>query len=60
MKSFIFEKITSESSKLVRYNTKHTLSSREVQTAFKLPLAGMLAKHTVSEGKKAFTKHTPT
>ena len=61
MNSFIydiFEKIASESSKLVRYNKKHTLSSREVQTAVKLLLPGELAKHAVSEGTKAVTKYS--
>ena len=61
MNSFIydiFEKIASESSKLVRYNKKHTLSSREVQTAVRLLLPGELAKHAVSEGTKAVTKYS--
>merc|ERR1712154_504766 len=55
MNSFIydiFEKIAGEASKLVRYNKKHTLSSREVQTAVRLLLPGELAKHAVSEGTK--------
>ena len=59
MNSFIndvFEKIASESSKLVRYNKKHTLSSREVQAAVRLLLPGELAKHAVTEGTKAVTK----
>jgi len=59
MNSFIhdiFEKIATESSRLVRYNKKHTLSSREVQTAVRLLLPGELAKHAVSEGTKAVTK----
>ena len=61
MNSFIndiFEKIASESGKLVRYNKKSTLSSREVQTAVRLLLPGELAKHAVSEGTKAVTKYT--
>merc|ERR1719178_382601 len=61
MNSFIndlFEKVALESSKLVRYNKKHTLSSREVQTAVRLLLPGELAKHAVSEGTKAVTKFT--
>ena len=61
MNSFIndiFEKIALESSKLVRYNKKHTLSSREVQTAVRLILPGELAKHAVSEGTKAVTKYS--
>ena len=61
MNSFIadiFEKIALESSKLVRYNKRHTLSSREVQTAVRLLLPGELAKHAVSEGTKAVTKYS--
>merc|ERR1712167_194299 len=61
MNSFIydiFEKIATESSKLVRYNKKHTLSSREVRTAVRLLLPGELAKHAVSEGTKAVTKYS--
>jgi histone H2B len=54
----IFEKIALEASKLVRYNKKHTLSSREVQTAVRLLLPGELAKHAVSEGTKAVTKYS--
>merc|ERR1712130_1034535 len=48
MNSFIndiFEKIASEASRLVRYNRRHTLSSREVQTAVRLLLPGELARH---------------
>ena len=59
MNSFIndvFEKIAGESARLVRYNKKHTLSSREVQTSVRLLLPGELAKHAVSEGTKAVTK----
>uniref|UniRef100_A0A0D6R0U6 Core Histone H2A/H2B/H3 domain-containing protein n=1 Tax=Araucaria cunninghamii TaxID=56994 RepID=A0A0D6R0U6_ARACU len=54
----IFEKLAAESSKLVRYSKRDTLSSREVQTAVKLALPGELAKHAVSEGTKAVTKFT--
>merc|ERR1739844_620031 len=59
MNSFIsdvFERIAGESSRLVRYNKRHTLSSREVQTAVRLLLPGELAKHAVVEGTKAVTK----
>ena len=61
MNSFIndvFERISGEASRLVRYNKRHTLSSREVQTAVRLVLPGELAKHAVSEGTKAVTKFT--
>ena len=60
MNSFIndlFERVASESGRLVRYNQKSTLSSREIQTAIRLLLPGELAKHAVSEGTKAVTKY---
>ena len=60
MNSFIndiFGKISEEAGKLVRYNKKATLSSREIQTAVRLVLPGELAKHAVSEGTKAVTKY---
>ncbi|OMJ88181.1 hypothetical protein SteCoe_9914 [Stentor coeruleus] len=59
MNSFIndiFDKISIESTKLLRYSKKHTLTSKEVQTAVKLILPGELSKHAVSEGTKAVTK----
>ena len=61
MNSFImdiFDKIANEAGKLVRYNKKGTLTSREIQTAVRLILPGELAKHAVSEGTKAVTKYT--
>ena len=61
MNSFItdiFDKIANEAGKLVRYNKKGTLSSREIQTAVRLILPGELAKHAVTEGTKAVTKYT--
>jgi histone H2B len=61
MNSFIndvFERINLEAGKLVANNKKHTLSSREVQTAVRLLLPGELAKHAVSEGTKAVTKYS--
>lgn len=63
MNSFIndvFERICVEAGRLVGNNHKHTLSSREVQTAVRLLLPGELAKHAVSEGTKAVTKYSST
>lgn len=54
----IFERIAGEASKLAHYNSKSTISSREIQTAVRLLLPGELAKHAVSEGTKAVTKYT--
>ena len=52
-----FDRIATEGSKLVRFNKRRTLSSREVQSAVKLILPGELARHAVSEGTKAVTKY---
>jgi histone H2B len=56
----IFDRISSESGRLVRYNKKATLTSREIQTATRLVFPGELGKHAVSEGTKAITKYTST
>ena len=59
MNSFIndlYEKIAIEAANLVRYNKKHTLSAREIQSAVKLILPGELAKHAIIEGAKAVNK----
>lgn len=59
MNSFIndiFEKIATEAGRLVRYNKKATLSSREIQTAVRLVLPGELARHAVNEGTQASAK----
>ena len=53
----IFERVATESGRLARYNRRHTISSREIQTAVRLVLPGELAKHAVSEGTKAVTKY---
>ena len=61
MNSFIndiFDRVALEASKLVRYNKKHTLSAREVQSAVRLLLPGELARHAIVEGAKAVTKIT--
>jgi len=53
----IFERLATEAGRLAHYSKKHTISSREVQTAVRLILPGELAKHAVSEGTKAVTKY---
>ena len=54
----MFERIASESSKLSAHTGRHTISSREIQTAVRLIFPGELSKHAVSEGTKAVTKYT--
>lgn len=53
----IFERLATEAGRLARYNGKHTITSREIQTSVRLILPGELAKHAVSEGTKAVTKY---
>ena len=63
MNSFIndiFERISLEASKLVRYNKRQTLSAREIQSSVKLLLPGELAKHAIIEGSKAVNKIVET
>ncbi|XP_067829811.1 histone H2B 7-like [Heptranchias perlo] len=61
MNSFVndvFDRIACEASRLAHYSRRHTMSSREIQTAVRLLVPGELAKHAVSEGTKAVTKYT--
>ena len=61
MNSFIndiFQHITGEALRLVHYNKRSTVTSREIQTTVRLLLPGELVKHTVSKGTKAVTKYT--
>ena len=53
----IFERIATQASRVLRYNTRRTLSSREIQTATKLVLSGELTKHAVTQGTQAVTKY---
>ena len=52
----MFDQIALESSKLVRYQKKKTLSSNDVQTSVKLLLPQDLGTHAVLEGSKAIAK----
>ncbi|XP_049826261.1 histone H2B [Aethina tumida] len=52
----IFERIAAEASRLAHYK-RSTITSREIQTAVRLLLPGVLAKHAISEGTKAVTKY---
>uniref|UniRef100_UPI00398ED2B1 histone H2B 1/2-like n=1 Tax=Pristiophorus japonicus TaxID=55135 RepID=UPI00398ED2B1 len=54
----ILEHNASAASRLVHYNKRRTISSREIQTVVRLLLSGELAKHAVSEGTKVVTKYT--
>ncbi len=53
----IFERLAAEASRLLQYNRRSTITSREIQTAVRLLIPGELAKHAVSEGTKAITPY---
>ncbi len=53
----VYERISTEASRLARSNKKRTLSSRDIQTATRIVLPSELAKHAVSEGTKAVLKY---
>jgi histone H2B len=53
----LFDRITNEASRLVRYNKKATLSSREIQTAVRIVLPGALAKHATEHAIHATAKY---
>ena len=56
--SDMFEQIALEASKLVRYQKKRTLGSKDIQTAVKLLLPKDLCDHAIMEGTKACSKFT--
>ncbi|CAG9798758.1 unnamed protein product [Chironomus riparius] len=56
----VFDRLIGESLTLAHYNKRHTITSREIQTASRLLLPGELGKHGVSEGTKAVTKYIQT
>ena len=52
----VFERITLETSKSLKYIRKHTLSSREIQSAVRLLLPGEFVKHAIIKLAKAVNK----
>ena len=50
------ERLAVEAASLARGAKKHTLGSREIQTAVRLVLPAELAKHAMAEGTKAIAK----
>ena len=53
----IFDSIATESGRLARYNKKRTISSKEIETSVRLVVSGELAKHSLSEGRKAVVRY---
>ncbi|VDM98226.1 unnamed protein product [Thelazia callipaeda] len=61
MNSFVndlFDRISREASKLLRYNNTRTITARDIQTAVRLLLPDGLGRHAVSEGMKAIAKYS--
>ncbi|XP_025717895.1 histone H2B-like [Callorhinus ursinus] len=54
----IFERITDETSRLARSTKCSTITTREIQTAVRLPLPGEIGKHAESEATKAIIRYT--
>jgi histone H2B len=52
----IYERILSTAAELARKDQRHTLTTREIQSAVRLVLPGELATHAVSEGLKAYNR----
>ena len=52
----MFEQVALESSKLLRYHKKKTLSDNDIQAAVKLLLPQDLGTHALMEGNKAVAK----
>jgi len=50
------QRISHTASELAEYNSKLTITSREIQTAVRLTLLGELGKNAVSEGVRAVTR----
>ena len=52
----MFDQFALEASRLVRSSKKSTLNQNDVEAALKLLLPSELAKHAISEGRKAVKK----
>ncbi|CAD7973103.1 unnamed protein product [Amoebophrya sp. A120] len=49
----IFERLVDEATRLMRLNSRNTMTSREMQTACRLILPGQLAQHAIQDGTQA-------
>ena len=54
----VFHRVASEASRLITYNEKSTMTTREIQTSVRLILPDELAKHAICEGCKAMSKYS--
>ncbi|XP_003742043.1 late histone H2B.L4 [Galendromus occidentalis] len=52
-----FERLSKEAAHLALLNKKATISYREIQSAVQLTLPGDLAKHAITEGRRALAKY---
>ena len=52
----IFDQITNQSSQLIRYTNKRTLTGKEIEAAVKLLFPFDLAQHAIQEGRRAVDK----
>lgn len=54
----MFERIMESAATLARYNSRHTLTTREIQHAVRLVLPGSLASHAIQQGQQSYLKFT--
>lgn len=54
----VFHRLAIEASRLVTYNDRSTITSREIQSAVRLIMPNELGRHAISEGSKAITKYS--
>ncbi|ELK04906.1 Histone H2B [Pteropus alecto] len=53
----IFQRIAEEASRLARKTQRATMTSRDIQTAVRLPLPGEMGKHALSEATKTVLRY---
>lgn len=53
----IFERLVLHSSRLARYNSRKTITAREVMTTVRMNLPGELGKHAVTNVTRAMTTY---
>jgi len=56
----LFDRVSTEAVKLLRLNSKKTLTSMEIQTAARLVLPGELCRHAIQDGAMAVRKYEVT
>ena len=56
----VLDKLAAQSTQLIRYTNKHTLSYKEIEASVKLLFPSDLAQHAIQDGRKAIGKFLGT